>query len=64
VNMTKYDEWGWRTMLFNPKYIVSGGVKDTQKFKYKCFHFQERYSSFIDQLLDEAGMVNHDYVVV
>jgi hypothetical protein len=64
VNMTKYDKWGWRTTLFNHKHIVPGGVKYTQKFKYKYFPFQERYSSFIDQLLDEAGIVNHDYVVV
>ena len=64
VNMTTYDKWGWRTTLFSHKHIVPLGVKDTQKFKYKYFPLQERYSSFIDQLLDEAGIVNHDYVVV
>jgi len=64
MNMTKYDKWGWRQTLFNRKHIVPGGVKYTQQFKFEYFPFQERYSTFVDQLLDEVGIVNHDYVVV
>jgi len=64
MNMTKYDKWGWRHTLFNHKHIVPGGLEYTQEFKLKYFPFQERYSLFVDKLLDEAGIVNHDYVVI
>lgn len=64
MNMTKYDKWGWRHTLFNHKHIVPGGIEYTQEFKLKYFPFQERYSLFVDKLLDEAGIVNHDYVVI
>lgn len=64
MNMTKYDKWGWRNTLFNHKHIVPGGIEYTQEFKLKYFPFQERYSLFVDKLLDEAGIINHDYVVI